>query len=198
LRVERRVDGAFLDNTSTGEAVRLVDPGSVTAALVFAHHLDPGPFKALYFEDFQPAVVSWSYAVKANGVHSLQTGEGPLVALFRADGGLDKMERARGNGVLRQFAVETLTHGGAGVPLPPDRVAGGASVTAEDEPADSSKPGSPNSVTQEPDTPKADAPKADSPKADAPKADAPKTDAPKADAPKADAMEARASSEQAR
>lgn len=118
LRVERRVDGLFLDNSSTSEAVGVVDPGSVTAAMVVAHHMSEGKFKALYFEDLEPAVVVWEFQVKEGGVHTLKTGEGPLVAIFRDDGGLDRMERTRGNTVLRQFAVETDAHGGPGMPLP--------------------------------------------------------------------------------
>ena len=118
LRVERRVDGLFLDNSSTSEAVCVVDPGSVTAAMVVAHHMSEGRFKALYFEDLEPAVVVWEFQVKEGGVHTLKTGEGPLVAIFRDDGGLDRMERTRGNAVLRQFAVETDAHGGPGMPLP--------------------------------------------------------------------------------
>ena len=122
LRVERRVDNQFLDTSSTTDPVNLVDSGSVTAALIAAHHQDEGPLKALYFEDLEPAVVSWSYEVKPSGVHALLTGEGPLVALFRPDGGFDKMERTRGNGVIRQHATSTDLHGGAGIPLPPERL----------------------------------------------------------------------------
>ena len=122
LRVERRVDGHFLDNSTTSEAVMLVDSGSVTASLVVAHHMSAGEFKALYFADLEPAVVNWEMEIKDNGVHALKTGEGPLVALFRPDGALDKMERTRGNGVLRQYSVEVDTHGGEGLPLPPERL----------------------------------------------------------------------------
>jgi len=122
LRIERRVDKQFLDTSSSKDPVALVDTGSVTAALIAAHHQSEGPLKALYFEDLEPAVVNWSYEVKENGVHALLTGEGPLVALFRPDGGLDKMERTRGNGVLRQYSTETELHGGEGVPLPGDRL----------------------------------------------------------------------------
>jgi imidazolonepropionase-like amidohydrolase len=118
LRVERRVDNQFLDTSSSTEPVNLVDSGSVTAALIAAHHLSDGPIKALYFEDLEPAVVNWTYEVKPSGVHAFLTGEGPLVALFRPDGGLDKMERTRGSGVIRQFATSTDLHGGAGLPLP--------------------------------------------------------------------------------
>jgi len=122
FRLERRIDGAFLDNSSTSDVVSVVDSGSATAMLVVAHHLGEGEFNALYFEDLEPAIVKWNLELKQGGIHSLKTGEGPLVALLRPDGGLDKMERTRGNGVLRQYSVESHTHGGPGLPLPPERL----------------------------------------------------------------------------
>jgi hypothetical protein len=130
FRVERRVDRQFLDTSSTTEPVNLVDTGSVTAALIAAHHQSDGQLNALYFEDLEPAVVSWTYEVKESGVHVLLTGEGPLVALFRPDGGLDKMERTRGNTVIRQYSHSTDLHGGEGLPLPPERLPSAAKVPA--------------------------------------------------------------------
>jgi len=117
FRVERRVDGHFFDNNSTSDRVSLVDTGSITACLVLAHHLKPGTHKALYFEEFEPVVADWALEVRESGIRSVQTGEGPMAALFREDGGFDKMERTRGNGVVRHLALETDTHGGSGVPL---------------------------------------------------------------------------------
>ncbi|MCH2106709.1 MAG: amidohydrolase family protein, partial [Planctomycetes bacterium] len=131
LRVERRVDGLFLDNSSTPEPIGVVDTGSVTAALVVAHHHPVGPLKALYFDDLEPAVAGWEFEVKESGIHALLTGEGPLVALFQADGGLDKMERTRGNSVVRQHAISTDLHGGKGVPLPVDRLPRADSSSAD-------------------------------------------------------------------
>jgi hypothetical protein len=117
LRVERRVDGIFFDNNSSSDSVAVVDSGSAVALMAIAHNRDAGDFKALYFEDLDPIVADWTYAVKETGIHALTTGEGPMVALFQESGALDKMERTRGNGVIRHMGLETDLHGGAGVSL---------------------------------------------------------------------------------
>ncbi|MCH2104754.1 MAG: amidohydrolase family protein [Planctomycetes bacterium] len=122
LRVERRVDGLYLDNSSTTEAIALIDTGSATAPLVVAHHLAEGSLKALYFDDLEPAVANWELEVKASGILAMMTGEGPMVALFEQGGALSKMERTRGNTVIRQYAVSVDLMGGDGLPLPPERL----------------------------------------------------------------------------
>lgn len=115
MRVERRVDGIFFDNNSTSETVAVIDSGSAISLMVIAHNREAGDFKALYFEDLDPIVVDWTYEVKESGIHALQTGEGPMVAMFEESGALDKMERTRGNGVIRHLALEADLHGGDGV-----------------------------------------------------------------------------------
>ena len=117
LRVERRVDGIFFDNNSSSESVAVVDSGSAVALMALAHNRPPGDLRALYFEDLDPIVADWTYSVKPSGIHSLQTGEGPMVALFDKDGALEKMQRTRGNGVIRHLSLETDLHGGAGIKL---------------------------------------------------------------------------------
>ena len=117
LRIERRVDGVFFDNNSSSESVSVVDSGSVVALMAIAHNRGPGDFKAIYFEDLDPISADWTYQIKDNGIHTFTTGEGPMVALFDENGAVDKMERTRGNGVMRHASLEVELHGGAGVNL---------------------------------------------------------------------------------
>jgi hypothetical protein len=147
LRVERRVDGIFFDNNSSSESVAVVDTGSALTLMALAHTRGVGEFKAIYFEELDPIVANWSYSLGETGIHSFQTGEGPMVALFSADGSLDKMERTRGNTVVRHIASETELHGGDGVQLisastPPknDSEEEGSAESSEEEGASEASP----------------------------------------------------------
>ena len=121
FQVRRRLNGLHVDTNAASLRPMLVDAGSATAALILAHHVKPGIFDVVYFEDLDPAVGQWAMDVK-DGLVRAQTLQGPLVATFGAHGGLDKLERVQGRGRVRMEARETRTFGGPGVALPRERV----------------------------------------------------------------------------
>ncbi len=123
FHVRRLLNGVQVDNNSTTLRPMLVDAGSATAALILAQHVRAGAFDAVYFEDLEPAVGPWALEVRPGGIHAVRTTQGPLVATFRAHGGLERLERVLGRGRVRMEGLETRTFGGPGLALPPDRVA---------------------------------------------------------------------------
>lgn len=134
LRIERRVDGAFVDNNSLTGSIAFVDSASVTGPMLLAQLGRTGTVPVLYFDGSEPALSRWEYALR-EGVHAARTASGPLAATFHADGSLDELERAQGNGTVTTRVLEHSAPG-EGLPLPAvaaDEEAGGAA--GEREPA---------------------------------------------------------------
>jgi hypothetical protein len=55
MNVERRIDGGFQGNMPVREPLAFVDVGSATVAMALAQRPRVGPFKALFFDDLDPA-----------------------------------------------------------------------------------------------------------------------------------------------
>jgi len=125
FRIERRVQGMHLDTTATHERLVLVDVGSVTTALVLAQQQAAGHFAALYLEDVEPAVGRWELALGADGARLVRMGSSEMVATFRPDGGIEQIVRREGAGLVRTAGVASETYGGPGLPLAPEKPAGG-------------------------------------------------------------------------
>lgn len=142
FHVRRLLNGVQVDNNATTLRPMLVDAGSVTAALILAQHVRPGAFDAVYFEDLEPAVGPWALEVRPGGILAVRTSQGPLVATFKAHGGLERLERVLGRGRVRMEGLEARTFGGPGLALPRERVA--ALAPAAPESAEPSPPPPPS------------------------------------------------------
>lgn len=123
FNVRRLLNGVQVDNNGSIQRPLLVDAGSVTAALILAQHVRSDSFDAVYFEDLEPAIGPWSFELRPGGILAVRTPQGPLVATFKAHGGLARLERVLGRGRVRMEGLEAQTFGGPGLALPPDRVA---------------------------------------------------------------------------
>ncbi len=145
FRLERRVDGAQVDTTSTTRRPMFVDVGSVLPSMILAKHRGAGPVSVLYFEGMDPAVAEWNAQLRENGLFVVGTPTGGMVAGVAKDGSLQKAQRQRGNDVERVETVERKTYGGPGLSLPDERV-----FRAEGEAAEASAPADPASEGPDP------------------------------------------------
>ena len=120
--VERRLDGILLDTTTIEDRIALVDCGSVTAHLVLGFHRNPGVFKVLWFEGFDPAIGKWEMRLdKDPSTHLVRTHDGEMVASYAADGSLKEAVRVRVAGRVQTKALETKVDDGRGLPMSPQK-----------------------------------------------------------------------------
>jgi hypothetical protein len=112
LNVERRVDGLFVSNDPVRDRILLVDVGSVLAPLQIAHHARAGEFRALFFDDFEPAVGPWEMRVDDKGTLLVRAQSGYLTATFDANGLPKVVKREQGRGVADYASVSAETPGG--------------------------------------------------------------------------------------
>jgi hypothetical protein len=123
MNVERRVDGGFEGTIPVKDRLAFLDTGSVTAVIALGQRVAEGTFKALFFEDLEPAVGLWEMHVDpaksdARGKLLLaKTHSGALTAQFGADGALVEIRREEGNTITttRPLSVQAAK---GGLPLP--------------------------------------------------------------------------------
>lgn len=112
LNVEQRVGGQFVRNDPVKERVLLVDVGSVLTPLLVAHHAREGSFKALFFDDHEPAVGPWELRVDDKKQLLVRTHAGFLVAEIADDGLPASVRRERGRGIAEYVSTARETPGG--------------------------------------------------------------------------------------
>ncbi len=151
--VERRLDGALLDTTSIEDRIALVDCGSATGLLAMGFHRNPGAFKVLWFEGWDPAIGRWEMRLdKDASTHLVRTHDGEMLVAYAADGSVVEVVRQRVAGRLQTKALETKVDDGRGLPMSPQKKA------MAQKPAEAAAPAS------------GDAPQKDAPQKDAGKA----------------------------
>jgi hypothetical protein len=122
MRVERRMDGAFVDNKSAQEELACIDASSVTTLMLIANSRQPGPMPVLRFDEaLELEVVRWDLKLQDDGGHWLRTPSGKKFAAFRPDGALKAGADWQGGGVTKVESRSIDDHGGPGLPLPEDK-----------------------------------------------------------------------------
>ncbi|MFN0009022.1 MAG: amidohydrolase family protein [Planctomycetota bacterium] len=117
MNVERRIDGAFQGNVPVREPLAFVDVGSATVAMALAQRPRLGPFKALFFDDLDPAVGNWELRLDKDGTHLARTQQGALKVRFGPDGSIAEMQREMGRGLATTKPVAAAVKSGNGLPV---------------------------------------------------------------------------------
>ncbi len=124
MRVERRMDGAFVDNRAAREAIAAIDVSSVTTLLLIAHARASGPLPVIRFDEgLELEVVRWDLALEEDGDHWLRTHNGRKYAAFREDGALVESWDWQGASLRRMASLSIEDLDGHGLPLPDDKLA---------------------------------------------------------------------------
>jgi len=118
LRIMRRFDGKLLDEQKVAEQVAFVEAGSITSHLILGHEAEPGTFRALFFDDADPATGTWELALDATNAHLVRTPGGDVVVRFDERGFPELIVRRQGAAVIEARTTESQTFGGPGLPLP--------------------------------------------------------------------------------
>ena len=119
MRVERRLDGAFIDNNAAREALVAIDVSSVTTLLLLAHIGEEGPLPILRFDEaLELEVVRWDLKLEEDGDHALRTPNGFKLASFEENGALRAGLEVAGAAQTQVVSTEIETYGGPGLPLP--------------------------------------------------------------------------------
>jgi hypothetical protein len=119
MRVERRIDGAFIDSQAAREALITLDVSSVTTFLVLAHIGVAGPLPVLRFDEaLELEVVRWDLRLEEDGDHALRTPQGFKWASFEENGALRAALDASGGAEATLVATEIDALDGPGLPLP--------------------------------------------------------------------------------
>jgi hypothetical protein len=107
VRVERRVDGAFVDVQSTPEKIAAVDVGSVSTLVLLAHAREDGARIPMlrFHEGLELEAVRWGLMVDEHGGHVFSTPEGPKAASFDASGGLLLAREQQGSGQVETLGI---------------------------------------------------------------------------------------------
>ncbi|MBI5363890.1 MAG: amidohydrolase family protein [Planctomycetes bacterium] len=113
LNVERRVGGQFVRNDPVKDKVLVVDVGSVLTPLLVAHHAREGAFKALFFDDFEPAVGPWELRIDEKETLLVRTHAGFLTSAVTGDGLPKDVKREQGRGIASFEALAGETPAGA-------------------------------------------------------------------------------------
>jgi hypothetical protein len=122
--VERRLDGALLDTTTIEDRIALVDCGSVTGLVAMGFHRNPGAFKVLWFEGWDPAIGRWEMRLdKDASTHLVRTHDGEMVVGYAPDGSVVEVVRQRVAGRVQTKALETKVDDGRGLPMSPQKKA---------------------------------------------------------------------------
>jgi amidohydrolase family protein len=118
MRVERKVDGLFVDNQVAPQKIAAVDIGSVTTLMLLAHTQEDGTASILRFhEGLELELVRWELNVAADGGHLFRTPQGGKLAVFDANGGLRAAREQQGSGSSETQSTIVVPEGGAGLPL---------------------------------------------------------------------------------
>jgi hypothetical protein len=118
IYVERRIDGAFVDNVPVNEQLALIDAGSVTTALVLGQRRIAGGFKVIFFEDYDPAFGPWELAVDPQGTRLVRAHDGQMKLRFDAQGALTEWLREQGSGITQTRSLTVQASDGVGLPPP--------------------------------------------------------------------------------
>jgi hypothetical protein len=123
-RIERRRDGGFIDNRAAVDKLAAIDAGSVTTMMLLAHTRAPGAFPVLRFDEgLEVEVVRWDLALDDDGDHAFRTPQGLKAAGFFENGALKMVVEQSGQSSLQTMSMEIDDRGGAGLPLPEDKLA---------------------------------------------------------------------------
>lgn len=124
MRVERRIDGNFVDNKAAREAIAAIDTSSVTTIMLLAHTRGEGALPIIRFDEaLELEVVRWDLALEEDGDQWLRTHNGTLFAALREDGALKVAVEQAGAARTVFESVEIDDHGGPGLPLGEERLA---------------------------------------------------------------------------
>ena len=138
MRVERRIDGQHAGTFGIRERLVAVDAGSITTALLLGQREGTGPMPVLRFDEaLELEVVRWELAVNADGDHVIKLPTGLKLASFQPNGAPRVVVDQTGSGAITTQILELDTFGGAGLGLPPDKL---ARVRAAQGPAEASAP----------------------------------------------------------
>jgi len=147
MRVERRVDGGFIDTKAARENIAAVDVSSVTTLMLLAHARGEGALPILRFDEaLELEVVRWDLALQEDGGHWLRTPNGRKFAAFRPDGALKAAGDWQGSGFSKIESRSIDAQGGPGLPLPEGKrelvlAAEAAAAAGEDPPPPEEQPG---------------------------------------------------------
>ncbi|HVS18772.1 MAG TPA: hypothetical protein VMT18_09250, partial [Planctomycetota bacterium] len=124
MRVERRLDGAFIDNQAAREALVAIDVSSVSTLLLLAHVGRPGALPILRFDEaLELEVVRWDLKLEEDGDHALRTPQGYKLASFDERGALRAALEVSGAAQTTLVSTEIDALGGPGLPLSEDKLA---------------------------------------------------------------------------
>ncbi len=122
-RVERRLDGAFIDIQNARESIGAIDCDSATTFLAIAATRSPGPLPVVRFDEgLQLEVVRWELALDEDGDHALKTPSGLKFAGFMENGAAKAIFEQVGQAQVQTTLQELDMHGTAGLPLPADKL----------------------------------------------------------------------------
>lgn len=122
-RVERRLDGAFIDIQNARESLGAIDCDSATTYLAIAATRGAGPFPVVRFDEgLQLEVVRWELALDEDGDHALKTPTGLKFAGFMENGAAKAIFEQVGQAQVQTTLQEFDVHGTAGLPLPADKL----------------------------------------------------------------------------
>ncbi len=132
-RVERRLDGGFIDLQAAREELAAIDCDSVTTPMLLAMTAKPGPLAIVRFhEGLELEVVRWDLAINEAGDHGFRTPTGLKRCAFDVSGAVRVLVDQIGSGQAQTTLLEFDTHGGTGLDLPKE-TADKLRATAESE-----------------------------------------------------------------
>ncbi|MFN0244607.1 MAG: amidohydrolase family protein [Planctomycetota bacterium] len=130
ISIERRVDGRFVHNIAVKDVLGVVDAGSVTAALVLGQRRTQGTFKALFFDDYEPAIGIWELRLDKDGTHLVKGHDGRnMKVAFEPNGAVREWAREQGNGVVETRGLSVQAPTGSGLPVPAAKPAASLATT---------------------------------------------------------------------
>jgi hypothetical protein len=118
-RVERRLDGGFIDLQAAREDIAAIDCDSVTTPMLLAMTRAAGGFPVMRFhEGLELEVVRWDLAINDAGDHGFRTPTGLKMCAFDVSGAVRVLVEKLGAGQAQTTLLEFDTHGGTGLDLP--------------------------------------------------------------------------------
>lgn len=117
ISIERRLDGQFIHNIAVKDLLGVVDAGSVTTVLALGQRRTQGTFKALFFEDYEPAVGIWELRLDKDGTHLVKGHDGSMKISFDPNGAPREWAREQGNGIVETRGLSSQTPTGKGLPV---------------------------------------------------------------------------------
>lgn len=119
FNIDRRLNGAFVDNRRTPEHALAIDVGSVTTPLVLGQLKRTGRMPAIKLhESFEAEVVAWQLEIAEAGIHLAQTSVGGMGFEFDSKGGLKVYKYQEGDQAMQLTVLEQNSFGGPGLPVP--------------------------------------------------------------------------------